>query len=105
VRKRAQETPSLSSDSDSFDIKTPIVIHIHAKDPANQPPPPKKPRRTRATTTAAKASMVEEGQKAEEGWEHIKRQSKRSIIIQHFGTNLQSFLNYLNTERGVSDFF
>ena len=97
VPKRARETPSLSSNSDNFDITTPIIVRVHTKDPANQPPPPKKTRRTRAT--AGTTSTAEERRK------HIQRQSERSIIIRNFSTDLQSFLNHLNNQGGVSTVF
>jgi len=94
VQKRAR---SLSSDSDNFDITTPIVVRIHPKDPANPPPPPKKTRRTRAT--AATTSTVEERR------EHIQRQRERSVIIRNFSADLKSFLDHLNNQGGVSAVF
>ena len=91
VKRRAQQSQFLSSASD---MKTPIVIRVQPNVRANKPPPPNKTRRTKAT----KVNITT----AEEGREHVGRKRQRSLIIRNFSTDLQSFLNHLNNQGGVS---
>jgi len=98
VQKRAREAQLVSSDSDTFDLKTPIVVHIQKNVRANEPPPPKKTRRTNATTTANITTV-------EEGHEHIEQQRQRGVIIRNFSTDLESFFNHLNDQDAVSGLY
>jgi len=97
VHKRAREPPSSSSDGDTFDIKTPIVVRITPNVREDPPPPPKKTRRRNATTVNIT--------RAEEDHEHVERQRQRGLIIRNFSTDLESFLNYLNNQGGVSGLY
>jgi len=97
VQKRARESQLVSSDSDTFDITTPIVVRVQPNVRANEPPPPKKTRRTKATT--ANITTVEEGH------EHIERQRQRGVIIRNLSTDLESFLNHLNDQDAVSGLY
>ncbi len=96
VNKRARQSRSLS-DGETFDIHTPIVVRVQPNFRAKTPPPPKKTRRTKATTVNITA--------AEEGHEHVERQRQRGLIMRNFSTDLQSFLNHLNDQGGVSGLY
>jgi hypothetical protein len=91
VQKRAREPPLSSSDSDTFDLQTPIVVRV------NQPPAPKRTRRTKATV----ANITT----AEEGRQHVERQRQKNSILQNFSADLQSFLDHLNDQGTVSGLY
>jgi hypothetical protein len=76
-QKMRQESLLLSSNSDAFNIETPIVIRVW---PKNNPLPLKKTRRTKATVVNIMT--------VQEGHEHIENKRKEASS---YGISAQTF--------------